>query len=184
MKVIWAALAGVVLSACNSPHEGPDLARRGDTLFIRGMALAETTTGSAKQYRQVVDCQVSETLAPITGPTEYCRLNKPDFLGARTTNATAIFGGDRLTSIHINAPTEAFEHYVASFTAALGQPTSPKPDAQGRIPHGEANITDGEGRHVLSDYRIWRAPIAEVRLYEYASEKTGQLSLFIGAPGG
>lgn len=184
MKRIRVALALVALASCSKSGEGPDIARVGDTLEIHGMALGQTATGSAERNRQVEGCEIDETLARITGPTDYCRLRKTEFFGRQTTSTLVRFGDGRLSSLHINAPSSLFARYAASLTYALGAPTSPKPDTQGNIPPGEANTTDGEGRNVVGDYRIWRTPVAHVSLYEAASGKTGQLALVIQTPSG
>lgn len=182
MKMFLGAIVAVAVSSCSAPNNGPEFTEVAGSLVVHGMWLGSTTTEKALQERQVADCSINETLAPITGPVDYCRLRKTEFLGAETTAASVHFDDGRLGSLHINAPSEAFRQYVGRISAALGEPTSPKPNDDGTIPHGEANMTDAEGRHVISDYRIWKTPVAYVSLYEFASGKTGELALMITKP--
>lgn len=182
MKLIKTTIAVMAVAACSQASDSPDLLRAGDTLYIRGLALGETSTGAAVDERVVEDCGTNEALAAITGPKDYCRIRNTEFLSAETTKNSINFAGGKLSSLHIEASSAAFEQYVGFITARLGEPTSPQAGADGVIPNGEANINDGEGRAVKSDYRIWDSPIAYVEVYEKASGKAGQLRLMIVEP--
>lgn len=181
-NLLRAVLVAAFLASCTEPETSPDLLRIGDTLYIRGMALGETSRAAAERLGQVEHCRQEEALAAIVGPTDYCQLRDKSFGGADTTTAAVHFKANGLSSIHINAPSSAFMGYVTQITGSLGQATSPPPLADGQTPAGQANITDGEGRKIVSDYRVWDTPMAYVTLYETATGKTGQLALMIRAP--